>query len=90
MSAISHEPAQFAQGKERSAWQLFIPELLASLAIITMWLSVLFTAVFGGNIVNATAGGDSSSVPSAVAVALFALLATAVVAWFGFRHKRKD
>jgi hypothetical protein len=90
MSAVSHEPAQFARGKERSSWQLFIPELLASSTIIAMWLAVLFSAVFGENIVNATAGGDSSSVPSSVAVALFAFLATWVVAWFGFRHKRKD
>ena len=89
MSAISHEPAPFARGKERSSWQLFIPELLASLAIIAMWLSVLFSAVFGGNIVNTSAGGDASSVPSSVAVALFAFLATWVVAWFGFRHRRK-
>ena len=55
-----------------------------------LWLAVLFDAVFGPDIVNHSAGGDSSTVPSAVVVALFAFLATWVVAWFGFRRDRKD
>jgi uncharacterized membrane protein (DUF485 family) len=59
----------------------------ASLAIIVIWLSVLFDAVFGPDIVNTSAGGDSSTVPSAVAVALFAFLATWVVARYGFRAR---
>jgi hypothetical protein len=36
------------------------------------------------------AGGDSSTIPSAVALALFAFLGTWVVAKYGFRHERKD
>jgi len=52
--------------------------------------AVLFDAVFGPNIVNNSAGGDSSSVPSAVVVAIFAFLGTWVVARYGFRRDRKD
>jgi hypothetical protein len=70
--------------------RLLVPEMWASLAIIVMWLAVLFDAIFGPDIVNRSAGGDFSTVPSAVAVALFAFLATWGVAWFGFRRDRKD
>jgi hypothetical protein len=55
-----------------------------------MWLAVLFAAIFGPDIVNTGAGGDSSTVPSAVAVALLAFLGTWVVAWRGFRRDRKE
>jgi hypothetical protein len=55
-----------------------------------MWLAVLFDAIFGPDIVNRSAGGDFSTVPSAVVVALFAFLGTWVVARYGFRHDRKD
>jgi uncharacterized membrane protein (DUF485 family) len=88
MTTISHEPS----GVERRHWSLraLVPEMWASLAIIVMWLAVLFDAIFGPDIVNRSAGGDFSSVPSAVVVALFAFLATWVVARVGFRHDRKD
>jgi hypothetical protein len=39
----------------------------ASLAIVVMWLSVLVDAIFGPDIVNTTVGGETSTVPSAVA-----------------------
>jgi hypothetical protein len=90
MATISHDPSGVVQEKRRFSLQLFVPEMWAALAIVVMWLSVLFDAVFGPDIVNTSAGGDSSTVPSAVAVALFAFLGTWVVARYGFRHERKD
>jgi hypothetical protein len=90
MTTVSHEPSGIVQEKRRWSLQLLVPEMWASLAIVVMWLSVLFDAVFGPDIVNHSAGGDSSTVPSAVAVALFAFLATWVVARYGFRRERKD
>jgi hypothetical protein len=90
MSTISHEPSADAREKRRWSLQLLVPEMWASLAIVVMWLAVLFDAVFGPDIVNSSAGGDHSTVPSAVAVALFAFLATWVVAKYGFRHERKE
>ena len=89
MSTISHEPSGVVEEKKR--WSLHSrPETWATLAIVVMWLAVLFSAVFGPNIVNTSAGGDTSSVPSAIVVALFAFLATWVVARYGFRHERKE
>lgn len=90
MSTISHEPSRAAQENQRRSLRFLVSEMWASLAIIVIWLSVLFDAVFGPDIVNTTAGGDSSTVPSAVAVALFAFLATWVIARYGFRHERKE
>ena len=84
MSTISHEPVRQATGIRRW-WELLTREMWASLAIAVMWLSVLFTAIFGQDILNTTVGGTSSSVPSAVVVAFFAFLGTWVVARHGFR-----
>lgn len=51
----------------------------AGLAIIAMWLAVLFVGVFGGDIISTTAGGSSSSVPVVVVVAGVALVGTLVI-----------
>jgi hypothetical protein len=55
----------------------------ASLAIAVIWLAVLFDAVFGPEIVSSSPT-TTTSIPSAVVVALFAYLATRVVARYGF------
>ena len=90
MSAISHEPPVDAQEKRRWSSQLLVTEMWACLAIVVMWLAVLFDAVFGPDIMTSSAGGDHSIVPSAVVVALFAFLATWVVAKYGIRRERKE
>lgn len=86
MTTVSHEPSRV---QERRWSQLLVPEMWASLTIIVMWLSVLFDAVFGPDIVTADVAGARSTVPSAVVVALFAFLATWVVAKYGFSQERK-
>lgn len=89
MATVSHEPSRVAEEPRR--WtDLFVPEMWASLAIAVMWLAVLFDAIYGPDIVTRGAGGDSSTVPSAVVVALFAFLATWAVARYGFRRDRKS
>lgn len=79
MSAVRHESSV-----DRYAW-LRITEMWSSLAITVIWLAVLFDAIFGPNITSSTVGGTDSSVPSAVAVALFATIATWAVAKYGLR-----
>ena len=88
MTTVSHEPSRADQMQRRWS-QVLIPEMWASLTIIVMWLSVLFAAVFGPDIVTNDVAGGSSTVPSAVVVALFAFLATWVVAKYGFGQQRK-
>lgn len=90
MAIVSHEPSGVVQEQRRWSSQLLVPEMWASLTIIVMWLSVLFDAVFGPDIVTTGVAGGSSTVPSAVVVALFAFLATWVVARYGFGHERKS
>ncbi len=89
MSTMTHGPPDVV--REKRDWSLpFVPEAWASLAIAVMWLAVLFTALWGPDIVNRGAGGDSSTVPSVVPVAIFAFFATWVVAKYGFRRRRED
>jgi hypothetical protein len=53
----------------------------AGSSIAVMWLTVCLVSLFGGDIHSA----DGSTVPSGVALALFALLATLAVARWGLR-----
>jgi len=90
MTSISHETPGLVEEKRRWSFQLLVPEMWASLTIIVMWLSVLFDAIFGPDIQTTGVAGDHAIVPSAVPVALFAFLATWVVARYAFRHERKE
>ena len=94
MTTIPHEPSGVVQEKQRWSSRLLVPEMWASLAIVVMWLAVLFDAIFGPDIVatSGTPGGTTSSttLPSAVVVALFAFLGTWVVARHGFGHERTE
>jgi len=84
-----HEPSRIVQ--ERWSWslQLLVPEMWTTLAIVVIWLSVLFAAVYGPNLESTTAGGDHTTLPSAIPMALFAFFATWVVARYGYGHERK-
>jgi hypothetical protein len=91
MTTISQEPSRVVEEKRwRWSSEFLVREMWASLAIAVIWLSALFDAIYGPDIVNRSAGGDVSTVPSAVAVALFAFLATWVVAKYGYPRERKE
>jgi hypothetical protein len=63
----------------------------ASLAIAAVWLTVLFDALFGPDFVSSNgAGTNTTTIPSAVIIALFAYLATRVIARYGFDRQRED
>lgn len=83
MATISQEPA----APSRQTWRLVLSlsQAWASLAIAVVWLAVLFTAIYGPDIESSTPGGTTTSTPSAVVVALFAFLATWVIAKHGYR-----
>jgi hypothetical protein len=83
MAAIPHErPAT------RWSWITAARDVWASLAISVIWAAVMFDAIFGPDIRTVSAGGDSTSVPSAVAISFFAVLATWFVARYGFDRNR--
>lgn len=85
MSAPSMSSVQPIRERSSSPSLLTSRTLWGGLAVIAMWLAVLFVGVFGENIVKTSAGGGSSSVPVVTVVALFALLGTVAVARQAFR-----
>ncbi len=89
MATIAHEPAEASSEEQRRYLRLRVPEMWASLAIAVMWLAVLFDAVYGPDIVSNNVT-NTTRIPSAIVVALFAYLATRVVARYGFGPTRKD
>jgi hypothetical protein len=88
MSVMMHEPSVDAPIRQGIASRLLVPGFWATVSIVMMWLAVLFDGVFGGNMTFAN--GSSSQVtviPSAVMVALFAMIATVSVAKRAFGRK---
>jgi hypothetical protein len=89
MASVPHEPTPVRH--ERRQWpRLIVRETWASLAITVIWLTVLVDAIYGPNIMSSSAGGDQSTIPSAVIVSIFAFFATWVVARYGLRESDKS
>lgn len=73
-----HAPAAAgARAGDRSFW--------GGITLVAIWLAVLFVGIFGGNVETHSAGGDSSSWPVVVIVAIAALLATVSIGRWAFR-----
>jgi hypothetical protein len=89
MTSVPHEPGLVSREQPQWIEALKITEMWAALSITMMWLAVLFDAVYGPNFVSTSAGGDSTTIPSALGVAFFAFLGTVSVAKYGFRHDRQ-
>jgi hypothetical protein len=88
MSTMSHEPSGVVH--RRSPWALrVVPEMWASLAIGAMWVAVFITAIWGPDATFNSNDGNSSTIPTAVFVTVFAFLGTWVVARYGFREKHE-
>ena len=72
-------PAGDTRASRGIAARLFVPAFWGTLAIVAMWLAVLFDGIFGGDMVFNSPPGITT-IPSAVLVALFAVIGTASVA----------
>ena len=86
MASIMHEPSSVKSEKRSLTSRLLVPEMWAALAIVAMWLAVLFVGVFGPDFVSNNSGVNATIIPSAIFIALFACIATASVAKRGFRR----
>jgi hypothetical protein len=63
----------------------------ASLAITAMWVVVAICAVWGPDFVSTSgAGSTTTTIPSGIAVAVFATIATWLVAKYGFGRRGTD
>ena len=67
---------------------LVMPEFWGTIAIASMWVAVLLTSIYGGDLVSVNGAGydQQTTIPSGVFVALFACLASISVARRAFRR----
>jgi hypothetical protein len=87
MTVMTHEPSVGSPVRQGVASRLLVPGFWAAVSIVTMWLAVLFDGIFGGNMTFTNSSSRVTIIPSAVAVALFAAIATACVAKRGFARR---
>jgi len=88
MSTIPHPPTETV----RDSWSAMVSaELWASVAIAAMWIAVAVSAVWGPDFVSSSGSGSSSTtIPSGVAVAMFAAIGTWAVAKYAFGRGREQ
>ena len=90
MTATMHEPSTAGAAREGIAARLLVPAFWGAVSIVAMWLAVLFDGIFGGDMVFSNAASGPTTIPSAVMVALFALLGTTAVARRAFARRDSD
>lgn len=86
MSAAMHGDSSGRSAREGWASGILVREMWGTLAIISMWVAVLFVGVYGGEMVFRGTDSSTSTVPAGVAVALFAAIGTGSVAKRVFRR----
>lgn len=74
--------SQSSPRSTREGWtsRVLVREMWATVAIVAMWVAVLFVGVFGGDMVFHGVDSSSTTMPSGVAVALFAAIGTGSIA----------
>ena len=87
MAMMTHEPSAGTPIRQGIASRLLVPGFWATVSIVTMWLAVLFVGIFGGDMTFTNSSAQVTIIPSAVLVALFAMIATVSVAKRAFGRK---
>lgn len=87
MTATMQEKPSTQSPSENWATRVLVPEMWATVAIVAMWMAVLFVGVYGGDMTFHGPDTSWSNVPSGVAVALFAAIGTVSVARRVFGRK---
>ena len=90
MTTTTHEPSTFGPVRESIAARLLVPAFWGAVSIVAMWLAVLFDGIFGGDMIFASPANGTTTIPSAVAVALFAFIGTVSVAKRAFTRRDSD
>ena len=91
MSTISHPPAGLATERRHWSVHVLVAEMWASLAIVAMWIAVAVSAVWGPDFMSSDGGGtNTTTIPSGIAVAVFAAIGTWAVAKHGFGRRRDE
>jgi hypothetical protein len=88
VSTLSHPPTQSVHEQDLIGL-LRVREIWASLAIIAMWIAVACSAAWGPDFVSTTGSGtNTTTIPSGIAVALFASIGTWAVAKYGLSPRK--
>ena len=89
MTSTNERPVMNTTRQEGQTARLATSEMWGAIAIASMWLAVLFTSIYGHDLVSVNGGGTNSmtTIPSGLVVAFFAFLATVVVAKRAFRRE---
>jgi len=90
MSTISHPPTGVVPEKQSWSVRLLVKEMWATIGIVAMWVVVAVSAVWGPDFVGSSNDGNSSTIPSAIIIALFASIGTWALAKYGFRDRPKE
>jgi Mg/Co/Ni transporter MgtE len=91
MSTLSHPPTAAMRDEWHWSTLLRVREMWASLAIGAMWAAVAVAAVWAPDFVsNSGPGGSSTTIPSGIAVAMFATIGTWAVAKHAFGRRDPD
>jgi hypothetical protein len=86
MTTTLQEPSIDQPPRRDIASRLLVPEFWAAVSIVVMWLAVLFDGIFGGDMTFGSSPGVTT-IPSAVMLALFAVIGTSAVAKRGFGRR---
>lgn len=91
MSTISHPPTGLTSESSHWTARVLVTEMWASLAIVAMWSVVAVAAVWGPDFVSSNGSGtNSTTIPSGMAVAMFAAIGTWFVAKYGFARRTSE
>ena len=89
MTSTLQDQSSVRSPREGWASRILVREMWATVSIVAMWVAVLFVGVYGGDATFHSVDSSSSTIPSAVFVALFAAFGTGSVAKRVFGSKRE-
>jgi hypothetical protein len=87
MTTTMHDQSSVQSPRESWASRILVREMWATVAIVAMWVAVLFVGVYGGEATFHNVDSSYNSIPSGVFVALFAAVGTGSVAKRVFGRK---
>ena len=80
MTTAMQDQSSVRSGRDGWASRILVREMWATVAIIAMWVAVLFVGVYGGDATFPSVDSSTTTIPSGVLVALFAAIGTGSVA----------
>jgi uncharacterized membrane protein len=80
MTTTMNDRSSVRSPRESWAPRLLVPEMWATVAIVAMWVAVLFVGVYGGQATFHSVDSSVTTIPSGVLVALFAAIGTGSIA----------